>query len=526
MMQYSFTGYMVAAAIIMLISVLAYRVLMESKTSPSQNRMFLLSIYMLSFLLPILTHYWSFSTNSSQVEIGKTIAVGIGVATDIENFKEVNTIDIIMRWIMRIYYAGIIIFFLISITGFVRLFILMKNSEILKIEGFPVYIHRYQKLSAFSWFNKVFLFEDTLKDDQNNLSILLNHERAHLEKRHWIDLAIAQTVMVFQWFNPAAWYIRRELQRTHEYEADDIVLKSGIDEQTYQMLLIKNISGNRYSGLTDGLNNCSLKKRIIMMKKSNFKKDWLLRCMVIGGLAITGTLIFNIPAVASLLESIPEIQSENMMKITLKEGEKKDKNQVVVNKEGLQDVVIEIDGEEVTYEEMEKLNPEMIDNITVLKNPSKIIIRLKKAKDLQTENNIGVMDTIKVIGYGTLPKKEMKIKLEKDNEVSTYDITIKEVLPEASYEGGEAKLMKDLAYSVRFPEEAYKNGISGKVVVNFQVNPDGSISDLKVIKSVDPNLDAEALRALKALPGKWIPAKEGGKTITSVYSLTISFTLQ
>ena len=90
--------------------------------------------------------------------------------------------------------------------------------------------------------------------------MLISHEKAHLDSDHWIDLAVAQMVIIFQWFNPAAWFVRKELQRIHEYEADELVLKSGIEEKDYQMFLIQNISGNRYTGLTDGLNNCSLKK--------------------------------------------------------------------------------------------------------------------------------------------------------------------------------------------------------------------------------------------------------------------------
>lgn len=105
------------------------------------------------------------------------------------------------------------------------------------------------------------------------------------------------------------------------------------------------------------------------------------------------------------------------------------------------------------------------------------------------------------------------------NVVETPD-----VLPQCM--GGEAKLMMALFESIKYPEEAQKSGIQGKVTVGFTVLADGTISDYKIINSVDPVLDAEALRAVKALKVKWIPGKKDGKNVACNFALPVNFRLK
>lgn len=105
------------------------------------------------------------------------------------------------------------------------------------------------------------------------------------------------------------------------------------------------------------------------------------------------------------------------------------------------------------------------------------------------------------------------------NVVETPD-----VLPQCM--GGEAKLMMALSESVKYPAEALKNGIQGKVTVSFTVLADGTTSDYKIINSVNPVLDAEALRAVKALKVKWIPGKKDGKNVACSFALPVNFRIK
>ena len=105
------------------------------------------------------------------------------------------------------------------------------------------------------------------KDLEENGREILIHELAHIRNRHSWDLLLADLCIFVQWFNPAAWLLKQELQNIHEYEADETVLREGVNARNYQMLLIKKAVGTRLYSMANNFNHSSLKKRITMMLK-------------------------------------------------------------------------------------------------------------------------------------------------------------------------------------------------------------------------------------------------------------------
>ena len=99
---------------------------------------------------------------------------------------------------------------------------------------------------------------------------------------------------------------------------------------------------------------------------------------------------------------------------------------------------------------------------------------------------------------------------------------IPDKMPE--YPGGVPAMMKFLSSNVKYPVEAQKNAISGRVIVQFVVMEDGTLSQAKVIRGVDPLLDEEALRVVKEMP-KWTPGKQRGKEVRVKYTVPIAFKL-
>ena len=97
-----------------------------------------------------------------------------------------------------------------------------------------------------------------------------------------------------------------------------------------------------------------------------------------------------------------------------------------------------------------------------------------------------------------------------------------EVMPE--FPGGISALMKFLSDNIKYPEEAAKKGISGKVQLRFVVTPDGSVDDVQVIKSLDSLCDQEAVRVAKLMP-KWIQGKQSGEPVSVYFSLPVTFRL-
>ena len=121
-----------------------------------------------------------------------------------------------------------------------------------------------------------------------------------------------------------------------------------------------------------------------------------------------------------------------------------------------------------------------------------------------------------------LKAKEVVVD-EKPKEEETKVFHVVEQMP--SFPGGDAELMKFLSTHIKYPVVAEENGIQGRVIATFVVERDGSISDVKVIKSVDPSLDKEAIRVLKSMP-KWIPGKQNGSAVRVKYTVPVTFRLQ
>ena len=94
-----------------------------------------------------------------------------------------------------------------------------------------------------------------------------------------------------------------------------------------------------------------------------------------------------------------------------------------------------------------------------------------------------------------------------------------------SFPGGPSALMEWLSNNVKYPVVAQENGVQGRVVVSFVVERDGSITDVKVVRGVDPSLDKEASRVVRAMP-RWIPGKQNGSAVRVKYNVPVSFRLQ
>ena len=109
----------------------------------------------------------------------------------------------------------------------------------------------------------------------------------------------------------------------------------------------------------------------------------------------------------------------------------------------------------------------------------------------------------------------------KEEETKVFDVV--EQMP--SFPGGTGALMEFLGKNVKYPVVAQENGVQGRVVVSFVVERDGSITDVKVVRSVDPSLDKEATRVVSSMP-KWIPGKQNGSAVRVKYNVPVSFKLQ
>ena len=155
---------------------------------------------------------------------------------------------------------------------------------------------------------------------------------------------------------------------------------------------------------------------------------------------------------------------------------------------------------------------------------------LRQQEDLsQSETAIGALDVkgnnedaevlqIKEEVKKEEPKVEEKPK-EEENKIFEF------VEQQASFPGGPAAMNQWLAQNIRYPAAAQENNIQGRVTVQFVVELNGSISNVVVVRGVDPNLDKEAVRVVKSMP-KWTPGMQNGRAVRSKFTLPVNFKLQ
>lgn len=191
--------------------------------------------------------------------------------------------------------------------------------------------------------------------------------------------------------------------------------------------------------------------------------------------------------------------------------------------------------EEEVQQRVEEQKPEVL--------PEEVLNTIKQteiaiAADNEVEEEIKSQDEIKetttAIGTTNFDQgtddinvvrehKDEIVVEEKKPDVETQVFTAVEQMPQ--FPGGEAELMKYLGSHIKYPTMALENNIQGTVVVQFVVTRDGSIGEVKVARSKDPDLDKEAVRVVKSLP-KFIPGKMNGQAVNVWYTLPVRFKIQ
>ena len=151
---------------------------------------------------------------------------------------------------------------------------------------------------------------------------------------------------------------------------------------------------------------------------------------------------------------------------------------------------------------------------------------LKSQEDLNKTNTaIGSFDVKgnDETGGEVLKAKEVIAQPEPPKEEETKVFDVVEVMP--TFPGGQGALFEWLSKNMKYPVVAEENGVQGRVIVTFVVERNGSITDVQVAKSVDPSLDKEAVRVVKAMP-HWIPGKQNGSAVRVKFTVPVTFRLQ
>ena len=432
----TFLVYILKSAACLAVFYLFYKLLMSRDTFHRFNRFALLGLLVLSSLLPLVE-----ASVNSPAAVQETMLTleQLLLLADIQPEGEsmaAATPSATVLWLraaLLVYLTGIVFFIVRNLCSLARLGRLIRQGKREALDSYlpdrkeknvRLVVHDHD-IAPFSWMHWIVIAR---KDLEENGREILIHELAHIRNRHSWDLLLADLCIFVQWFNPAAWLLKQELQNIHEYEADETVLREGVNARNYQMLLIKKAVGTRLYSMANSFNHSSLKKRITMMLKEKSNPWARAKYLYILPLAALAVTAFARPEVSAVADEISAVKV---------------------------------------------IAPAVHDSIQP--NVQTAVVAPSSALDQMPE-----------------------------------------------FPGGMEALNTYLRNNIRYPQEAQKAGIQGRVIIQFIVSKDGSITDAEVVESVDPQLDAEGLRLIKNMP-RWKPGMRKGQAIRVKQTLPIRF---
>ena len=432
----NFLVYILKSAACLAVFYLFYKLLMSRDTFHRFNRFALLGLLVLSSLLPLVE-----ASVNSPAAVQETMLTleQLLLLADIQPEGEsmaAATPSATVLWLraaLLVYLTGIVFFIVRNLCSLARLGRLIRQGKREALDSYlpdrkeknvRLVVHDHD-IAPFSWMHWIVIAR---KDLEENGREILIHELAHIRNRHSWDLLLADLCIFVQWFNPAAWLLKQELQNIHEYEADETVLREGVNARNYQMLLIKKAVGTRLYSMANSFNHSSLKKRITMMLKEKSNPWARAKYLYILPLAALAVTAFARPEVSAVADEI---------------------------------------------------------------------------------------SAVKVIAPAVHDSIQPNVQTAVAAPSSALD-----QMPE--FPGGMEALNTYLRNNIRYPQEAQKAGIQGRVIIQFIVSKDGSITDAEVVESVDPQLDAEGLRLIKNMP-RWKPGMRKGQAIRVKQTLPIRF---
>ena len=384
--------------------------------------------------------------------------------------------------------------------------------RVLAVEGDNV------PFSFFRW-----IFVQPGNHSEGELEEILAHEQAHVCQWHSLDVVVSELLCCLFWFNPAVWLAKRCVRQNLEFLADRAVVHSGFDRKNYQYHLLRLSYGVNIGQIVNNFNVSPLKKRIMMMNKKKSRHAGALKYALLLPMAGLLVLSANAEAVAETAENVVAHWTADegpvrMTGVVVDENGKPLPGVTVVIKGSMLGVATDAEGR------FEIVSPE----------GKTLVFTYVGRKTQEVAFDAGTTD-IKVV----MPVEDVELNplvaadvesilnqaadSTKDEVVSVWQdefFKVVEDMPQFT----DGNIFDYLAQHVRYPEEAEKNGIGGMVYVQFVIDTTGKVVEPKVIKSVSPELDAEALRVVSEMPA-WKPGMQRGKPVRVSFTLPVIFKL-
>ena len=444
--------YQIKVGLCLIAFYLLWKLLLSRETFHRFNRVALLVVMVLALVLP-----WIRLSLDATVQVAKPMVVLEDLLVTPGGAAAAQQTSLswsVMDFATLAYFIGVAMALAWFLHSHWSLYRLLKQGRRESLPG-GITLHVVPgDQSPFSYFKHIVISEQDYRDNPHEI---LTHEQAHIGLRHSWDVLFMSMVTLFQWWNPAAWLLGRELRLVHEYEADEAVLNQGINAKQYQLLLIRKSVGDKLFSMANNFNYQSLKKRIRMMSMNKSSRWNRLRALAVVPVIALALLAFaNNKSVAAVVTA--GVQQDNAVQSEIHSPESV---QVEAATQPVEAEAVEMNTEEQTPVETEPQSKKVYNSV--------------------------------------------------------------EQMPE--FPGGAAAMMRYLQENIKYPPEAAKNNIEGRVIVQFVIDETGQVGEVKVVRPVSEELDAEAVRVVKTFP-KFEPGRQDGEAVSVWYTLPVMFKIQ
>ena len=461
--------YILKSVIVLSLLFVPYALMLRKDSFFRFNRMMLLLIMVLSLCLPLMNlpiFDFGFLAFDSKPEIifGMPVVTAVdGQTAGAHAASSFASAGGVSPWAVAtwIYLIGMCIVALVKCGQAAMVWRRIHQGVVWKEkkDGAVVYCH-IDPVPPFSCFNAVVISEE---DYEKNADVILRHELGHVKHRHSFDILLLNVCQIIQWANPFVWLMGGALRDIHEYEADDTVLRSGVNPRQYMSLLMRKAVGSSSYAFANGFNHSMLKKRITMMLKKKTNPWMRMKAFYVIPVALIALSAFATPLVSRTGDS----ESDN----PTDKGKVKDfipKNEISaqeINHSGMMSPEENLFSAEETTADVALGESQIVTEPEQRAEAEPITANDMKAADAESTLSESPAEQAEVPEVPTVPD---------DDPVFNQC----EVMPE--YPGGFGALFQMLSNNIRYPKIAHDNHVQGVVHVSFIVEKTGECTDFKI----------------------------------------------
>jgi TonB family protein len=350
---------------------------------------------------------------------------------------------------------------------------------------------------------------------------------------------IFEIIAILNWFNPVVYLYKKDIKHIHEFIADDIAAQNEKSKLDYAMLLFTQEFGLQPDQLTNSFfTHSTLKRRIQMLSKPKSHRIMILKYWLSVPLFVLMLVLSSAGIAKNKVLDLVEVQLSDLNKKSIgieRHTDNFSEETVVITDARIISgkVTTATDGRPLPGVDVEVIGKK---RGTSTDADGHFKISASEGEKLRFSFlgfetavvEVGSKTTIDIALKMKQPERvalnEVKVTTSKKTVWGHDELIFESVDENPEYPGGVKQMYEFIADNIKYPMEAERNEISGKVFVKFIVRKDGSISDLKVLKGIGSGCDEETIRVLSQMP-KWTPGKHNGEPVNVMFTMPVNFEL-